>query len=528
MKFLRPGYWQKILLFLIFLVQFLAVVIAVICLFDYVAYIGYQPLFAFFGIIFFLDVALAVYILNSPSPDIYRLSWLFLVFAIPVGGALLYIIFANKQTSKHNRRKLERLREGIEDLPTLPEVKQKLDGVNHYAVGMSEYLQKSTGGGIHDHTSVQFFPLVDDAFEPILEELRKAKHFIFLEFFIVAPGKMWDSMLEILKEKAAAGLDVRFIYDDVGSLTTAPIHYAEELTAMGIKTVRYYPFRPALDIRMNNRDHRKILVIDGHTCFSGGFNLADEYINAEVRFGHWKDNAILLRGKAVANFTNMFLANWVSQTRDIKEFESLKSERHSLYDPSVYIDEIGGYPESDGFVQPYGDFPFDGEAVGERVYIDLINRSTKTLYMTTPYLVIDKELENALLHACARGVDVRLLTPHIPDKKAVFNLTRSFYGNLIKAGVKVYEYTPGFVHEKTFICDGEMATVGTINLDYRSLFLHLECGTFMVGCSCIADMEKDFLETIEKSWLITKEQYDYWRGRQYWYWAILRLLGPFL
>lgn len=528
MKWLRPGYWQKILLFLIFLIQFLIVVIGVICLFDYVAYIGYQPLFAFFGIIFFVDVALAVYILNSPSPDVYRLSWLFLVFAIPAGGALLYVVFANKQTSKRNRKKLMQLKEGIQELPTDPEVKKSLAQKNVYALGMSEYLQKSVGGGIHQNTSVQFFSLVDFAFEPILEELKKAKHFIFLEFFIVAPGKMWNSMLEILKQKASEGVDVRFIYDDVGSLTTAPIHYAEELTAMGVKTARYYPFRPALDIRMNNRDHRKILVIDGHTCFSGGFNLADEYINAEVRFGHWKDNAILIRGKAVENFTYMFLANWLSQTKDKKEFDSLVTERHERYASDVYIDEIGGYPESDGYVQPYGDLPFDGEAVGERVYIDLINLATKTLYMTTPYLVIDKELENALLHACHRGVDVRLLTPHIPDKKAVFNLTRSFYGNLIKAGVKIYEYTPGFVHEKTFICDGKLATVGTINLDYRSLFLHLECGTFMVGCSCIADMEKDFLETIGKSKQISYEQYKYWRSRQYWYWAVLHILGPFL
>jgi cardiolipin synthase len=284
---------------------------------------------------------------------------------------------------------------------------------------------------------------------------------------------------------------------------------------------------------MNNRDHRKILVIDGHTCFSGGFNLADEYINKLERFGHWKDNAILIKGEAVANFTNMFLATSVAaQAFDenkllhvVKKVELAKAKGLA---PKVYIDEAGGFPENDGYVQPYGDLPFDGEAVGERVYIDLINAAHDHLYMVTPYLIIDKEMENAMIHAAWRGVDIRLLTPHIPDKKALFNLTRSYYGNLIRAGVRVYEYTPGFVHEKTFICDGRMATVGTINLDYRSLYLHLECGTFMVGCSCIKDMEKDFLETLEKSEEITYAHWRHWRDRQYWYWAVLNILGPFL
>ena len=533
MKFFRPGYWQKLVLFLIFLVQLLAVVALLIWLIDLAGSQGYGFMLAFVAVAFIADLLTAIFIFSTPSPDVYKLSWLFAVFAIPVGGVLMYVFFANKQANYRQRQKLRKYREPIEHEPSPEEAVEALKNTSMEAYRISSYLEAKAHGGVHQNTSVRFFPLVDDAFEPILEELRKAEHFIYLEFFIVAPGVFWDSMLEILKEKAADGVDVRFIYDDVGSLTTAPIGYAQTLTKMGVKTICFNPFRPMIDIRMNNRDHRKILIIDGHTCFSGGFNLADEYINKLERFGHWKDNAILLKGEAVLNFTNMFLATWTtaSAQTEKKLDRTVRAITHHKMDflaPSVYIDEVGGFPESDGFVQPYGDLPFDNEAVGERVYIDMINAATDHLYIVTPYLIIDKEVENAISHAALRGVDVRLLTPHIPDKPAVFNLTRMSYGPLIKSGVHVYEYTPGFVHEKTFICDGKMATVGTINLDYRSLYLHLECGTFMVGCSCIQDMEKDFLETIGISEEISLPRWKHWRDRQYWYWTVLRIIAPFL
>ena len=523
MKFFRPGYWQKLILGLVLAIQFLAVSALLIWLYESLAENGPWAVLLFIGVAFIVDIFLAVYIFSTPSPDVYKLSWLFLVFLIPIGGALIYIFFANKQTSRSQREKLKKHRKPIEKFPSTEGSQEHLADICPTAASISSYLAEKSGGGVHEKTSTQYFPIVDDAFPVILEELRKAKHFVFLEFFIVAQGKMWDSMLEILKEKAAEGVDVRFIYDDVGSLTTVPIHYAETLTKMGIKTVRYNKFRPLLDIRMNNRDHRKILVIDGHTCFSGGFNLADEYINAIVRFGHWKDNAILIRGAAVGNFTYMFLAAWASAKEN--EGEQINKK---LYAPDRYIDEIGGFPKSDGFVQPYGDLPFDNEAVGERVYLDLINAASRYIYITTPYLIIDKEVENALIHAAHRGVDVRMLLPHIPDKKAVFTMARSFYGPLIQAGVHMYEYTPGFVHEKTFICDDKMATVGTINLDYRSLYLHLECGTFLCNASCIKTMYDDYVETLRVSHEVTLEQWKRWRQRQYWYWAVLRIVGPFL
>ncbi len=522
MKLFRNGYWQKVLIALIFLAQLIAVLALFVWLIDYAGSRGPTVILHAIALIFAADIALSVYIISTPSPDVYKISWLFLVYALPIGGALIYILFANKQTNGRQRKKLKAFQAPMQQFPTEEGVLDELDGTDHRAHGISKYLEHAAGGGVHKDTQVTYFPLVDYAFEPILEELRKAKHFIFLEFFIVAPGKMWDSMLEILKEKAAQGVDVRLLYDDVGSLATAPYAYAKTLEKMGIKTVCYNPLRPLVDIRLNNRDHRKILVIDGHTCFSGGFNLADEYINAEVRFGHWKDNAILIKGRAVGNFTHMFLANWYVSSPEKSWF------RLEDYDPERYIDEIGGFPSSDGFVQPYGYFPFDREAVGERVYLDIINSATRYVYMTTPYLIIDKEMENAMIHAARRGVDVRLLTPHIPDKGTVFSLTRSMYGPLISGGVKVYEYTPGFVHAKTFVSDDMVGTVGTINMDYRSLYLHLECGTFLCNCSCIKTMKDDYLETLGKSHEITKEQWNRWRGRQFWYWAILRILAPFL
>ena len=522
MGFFRRGYWPKLLVILILAVQVIAIIFLIVFLTDLAANNGPYLVLALIGLVFLADVCISIYIINTDTPDVYKITWVFVVFLLPLAGLLIYVFLANKQTSRKNRQILAKYSRPLLHVPASEADLQGLEKTSDDAYGISHYLALSAGGGAHSQTSVEYFSLVDYAFEPILEELRKAKHYIFLEFFIVSKGKMWDSMLEILVEKAKEGVDVRFIYDDVGSLGTATAGYASELEAKGIKTLCFNPLRPLADVRFNNRDHRKILVIDGHTCFSGGFNLADEYINAEVRFGHWKDNAILIRGKAVTNFTMMFLANWVTN----KDRDEVVDKAY--FDASTYIDEIGGFPKSEGYVQPYGDLPFDKEAIGERVYLSLLQRANHYVYITTPYLVIDAEMENALIAAAKRGVDVRMLTPHIPDKNAVFHLSRSFYGKIMAAGVKVYEYTPGFVHEKTFICDDIMATCGTINLDYRSLFLHLECGTFMVDTPCIKEMKKDFLDTIELSQQISLERWNRWRDKNYYFWQVLRILGPFL
>lgn len=528
MKFFRRSYFPKVVIAIALLVQFLAIFILAIWISTQIKgnsesfATTARVIFALLGIVFLVDILISVHIINGDSAEIYKITWIFFVFALPIVGIILYIVIANKATSKKSRRHVRKRYRPIQTVPTEATAFTQLQEKYPYFEGISSYLSRVSGGGIHQETTVKYFPLVDDAFEPILEELRKAKHYIFMEFFIIGEGKFFGSILEILKEKASQGVDVRIIYDDVGSISSIPFRYTKTLESYGIKAHCYNPFRPFLDIRMNNRDHRKILVVDGHTCFSGGFNVADEYINAEERFGHWKDNAILLKGRAVSNFTMMFLALWKNQTKSNEEIDK------AYYDASHFIDEIGGFPEGVGFVQPYTDLPFDKHAVGQRVYIDICNYAKRYLYIATPYLMIDKEMENAIIYASTHGVDVRVLTPHIPDKGTVFQITRSSYGALLKAGVRVYEYTPGFVHEKVFISDDVVSTCGTINLDYRSLYLHLECGTLMVGTPSVVDMKDDFLATLEKSEEITMEKWLHWEKRNLSYWALLRLFAPLL
>ena len=290
------------------------------------------------------------------------------------------------------------------------------------------------------------------------------------------------------REKAAAGLDVRLIYDDIGSIHCLPKHFVSSLKKAGIKVMAFNPILPFVSLVYNNRDHRKILIIDGCIAYSGGYNLADEYINRKERFGHWKDSGIRLSGHAVWNFTVMFLNMWNSFVPTEEDYTSFRPHKN--------------HPEpfgEDGIVQPYSDSPLDDESLGENVYLEILSQAEEYVYIFTPYLIIDNEMKTALVLAAKRGVDVRIVTPAIPDKKIVFRLTRSYYEPLIKAGVKIYEYTPGFIHSKSFVCDDRIGVVGTINMDYRSLYLHFECATLMCGSSAVMDLKKDCLETFEIS-----------------------------
>ncbi len=521
-KLFAPAFLPKLLCGLLILAQTILVGFGVLYLLGVVtdSAKGATFILYFITLIFAADVILSVYIINSSSAASYKIAWMFFVFAFPIGGILLYVFFANKADSRYNRRKLAKECYPILAHPTEQSTHSQMRKELPSAVSVSDFLANIGKMGAHGRTEVEYFALVDFAFEPILRELKKAKHYIFFEFFIIAPGQFWDSILEILQEKVKEGVDVRVIYDSVGSLSTLPSGYDLKLRKMGIKAISYNPFRPILDVRQNNRDHRKILVIDGHTAFTGGFNLADEYINRLDRFGHWKDNAIMLKGEGVYSLTLLFLSTWASVHKEEVD--------KSKYLPEVHIDEIGGFPEATGFVQPYGDLPFSHEEVGESVYISLLQKAEKYCYITTPYLILDNEMENALCRAAKSGIDVRLVTPHIPDKKAVFNLTRSYYGRLLKSGVRVYEYTPGFVHEKTFLVDGKMATVGTINLDYRSLYLHLECGTFLLNVPAISNMKRDFDDTFALCHEVTLPEWERWRKRNQGYWSMLRVIDPLL
>lgn len=522
MHYFKPGFWQKLVYGLLALLQFLILAGLVLYLSSSLLAQSYQLVIIAVIAIFVLEVITIIYILNSDSPNVYKQTWMAIVAILPLFGMVLYVIFANKQTSRWNRKKYHRYSKPITRNPSKAEYKASLLEDCPVAYPLSEYIAKCSGGGISQKTATTYFPSIEECFPYILEELRKARHYIFVEFFIVERGVFFDPILEILLQKAKEGVDVRIIYDDVGSMKAVRSDFAKKLQDQGIKCHVFAPFRGLIDVRVNNRDHRKMIVVDGHTCFTGGFNLADEYINAVNRFGHWKDNAIMVRGEAVSNYTYLFLSNYVAS------FAPGESIDQNYYSASRFIDEVGGYPESDGYVQAYGDIPYDKEAIGENVYLRLIHAARKTLYITTPYLIIDEEMENALCSSAKSGVKVVILTPKVPDKKTVFNVTRSFYGNLIKAGIHVYEYAPGFVHEKMFVVDSSLAAVGTINLDYRSLYLHMENGTLLVNTSCIAKMKEDFEETIKVSKQVSFQEWERWHRRNLTYWAMLRIITPFL
>ncbi len=519
-RFFKKGFFPKLLIAIIFLLEF-ALLIALVYLFATAVIESTWAIPFIFGV-FIYDILLMAYIVNTDVPDPYKISWLFIVGAFPFLGSVFYFVFANKKLTRKSRKLLKRFKDVFHSDPILPETENRLGAYYPDAVGIARYLQKSSNTGIYENTKVQYFPIGEDAYPVIIRELNKAKHYIFMEYFILEPGKFLNSILEILERKAKEGVDVRVIYDDFGSISTLPVKFDEELRKKGIACYRFNKFRPALNVRMNNRDHRKILVIDGHTSFTGGINIADEYINEKKRFGVWKDNCVMLKGQGTYGLTLMFLATWSvvkGKSKDL-DFES--------YRPVTYIDEIGGFPGDAGFVAPYADYPGDKQAVGERFYISLISQARKYCYIMTPYLIIDSQLRNAICQAADEGKDIRILIPEIPDKKLVYRLTIRNCGPLLEHGVRVYRYTPGFVHSKTFLVDDRMGSVGTMNLDYRSLYLHFENGVYLVGNSALHDIKDDFMKTFEESHEMTYEEWKKNQRGKRLFDGLLSLLSPFL
>ena len=449
----------------------------------------------FYAISITVSVAAVLYIINNRSNPAYKIAWIIPILLVPVFGGIFYLMLGGNQVSRKEQRRLMEMGknfEGIHQISLSRDVDLKKESADAY--NQSEYIRRITGAPPYQNTSVEYLPLGEIKFARMLEALEKAEHYIFLEYFIIQEGRMWDPILEVLERKAKAGLDVRVMYDDLGCMMTLPPHYKRVLEEKGIRCCVFNPFVPVLSSRLNNRDHRKICVIDGHTGFTGGINLADEYINAYPKHGHWKDTAVLLRGDAVWSLTLMFLSLWdyVRGTRD----------DYALYHPRRYQREPVA---SDGVVQPYTDSPLDDEAVGETVYLNLINKADRYVYITTPYLIISSEMITALATAAKSGLDVRIITPHVADKWYVHAVTRAYYEVLIEAGVRIYEYTPGFIHAKTFTVDDEYGVVGTINLDYRSLYHHFECATYMYGTDCISEIEADFQAAAAKSRQVSRE-----------------------
>ncbi len=462
-----------------------------------------------------LSVIATLAVISKNTNPAYKIAWVVPILIFPVFGGLFYLMLGGNRLSYRQRKKMRSVEANLRrHLPQNPEISEKLAETSQSAGIQSRYIQSVAGCPIYENTSTRYFPLGDDVYPVMLEELKKAEKYIFLEYFIIGPGKMWDGILDILKEKAAHGLDVRVMYDDFGCINLLPFNYKKELEEAGIRCCVFSPFIPVVSARLNNRDHRKFMIIDGKVGFTGGINLADEYINEKERFGHWKDNAIMLRGEAVWSMTVMFLSLW--------DFVSGGRDSITQYIPPEPVEE------SRGFVQPYADNPLDDEAVGSTVYLNLINRAKKSVYIMTPYLVIDYTMTEALCNAAKSGLDVRIITPHIPDKWYVHLVTRAHYEQLVKCGVKVYEYIPGFIHSKVFAVDGKYATVGTINLDYRSLYLHFENGVFLYDADCISDIYRDFACTFESCQRVSLEDCMATSLPMRLLRAVLRLLAPLM
>lgn len=453
-------------------------------LFGTVVYMGMAWYWLYF-LLNLISFGVVLWIVSKRDNPTYKIAWIILIMAIPLIGGLFYLMFGNKHVSHPMQKQIDEYttmmnhrdlsgdqlqRSYIEQLRTWSPTQAR----------QAEYIYNMTGYPVLSNTQATYLPSGERYFQCLLEELPKAERFIFLEYFIIQEGEMWNPILAILEDRIHHGVEVRVLYDDMGCIQTLPNHYDSYLRAKGFKVGVFNPFRPRLTASTNYRDHRKICVIDGNTGFTGGINLADEYINAIELHGHWKDTGVMLRGEGVRNLTEMFLQLWQFTCKEDSPLEKFLPTRF--------------YP-ADGFVLPFGDSPLDTLNVAENAYMQMINHAKQYVYITTPYLILDNEMVTALQVAAQSGIDVRIMTPHVPDKWFVHPVTQSFYRLLLETGVRIYEYTPGFIHAKMFICDDETAIVGTTNMDFRSFYLHFECGVVFYDSSIIMDVKEDFLKT---------------------------------
>ncbi len=482
---------RAMILLLAFFIQIVLILFVVIKFQEYFFY------FYLIGIL--LSILILLFLINSNMNPSYKIAWLIPILLFPQLGWIFYILFSSDKFSKVTKETQKKYYiKHIEDLSKVIEkdknILQKLENEDVVAMRQAKYLIDYGESQIFENVESKYFDIGEEYYKHILEELEKAEKFIFMEYFIISEGKMWQGILDVLKRKAAQGVEVRIIYDDFGCIMTLPKNYDKYLEKFGIKCSIFNPANLIFTIIYNNRTHRKITVIDGKVAFTGGINLADEYINEIDRFGHWKDTGIMIKGEGVWGFTIMFLNIWKFLKKTDENFLLYKSKQDKICN------------ENDGYIIPFSDSPLDKEIVSINVFTNLINSATKYIYINTPYLIIDYEMSSALCMAAKRGIDVKIVTPFIPDKKTVFEVTRSNYQILIENGVKVYEYTPGFMHAKSFVVDDKYAIIGTINLDYRSLYLHFECGVWIYKSKTILDMKEDYLKTLKKCNIYTLEQ----------------------
>lgn len=512
MKFLSRLFSRLVLISLSIAIQMAWLLVVVYLLSDI-----YLPFAILLNLI---SIAATIAIINRYGNPEIKLAWIVPILIFPLFGGLIFFISSGKRPKKKLRRALDKAKEETWEhyLTNYHPAPEDVRGKNRYIWGQCGYIM-ANGYPIYRDTKATYYDQVPDGWEAMLKDLRSAERYIFLEYFILAPGKMWGTVLDILKEKKAAGVDVRVIYDDVGSIAVLPRHYDRQLEAMGIPCVRFNPYRPVYSVVMNNRDHRKIMAIDGRVCYTGGSNLADEYIGEIVRFGEWKDNLLCLEGEAVRSMVLMFLEMWHAARPDTL------SEDITPFLPAPH------HPDADtpceGLVLPYGNSPVENETLAGDIYLNLINQATEHIYIFTPYLIIDHEMSRALCLAAQRGVDVRIVVPAIPDKKSVYHLTQSYFPELMQNGVGIYKFTPGFIHSKCLLVDDRVAIVGTINFDYRSLIQHFENACLFVDHPVIADVRRDFEQTFPRCEIaqLKKTRFNMLHDL---YLAILRVLAPML
>lgn len=471
----------------------------------------------YFGGSVVVTSAMVIYLLNSKMDNSAKITWMVVVAIAPVVGIPMF--FYVKSNFGHNilRKRLLELEDQLRGwLPQSQKAVEQLKALEPGAASLAKYLYGRGGGfPVYQNTAMTYFPGGEAKFEEPSRQLETAEEYIFVEYFIIDEGLMWGKILEVLARKALQGVDVRVMYDGTCEFTTLPRDYPSRLEKLGIQCRVFSPVRPFVSTHYNYRDHRKILVIDGKVGFTGGVNLADEYINHIEKYGRWKDAAVMLEGEGVRPLTILFLEMW-SILRE-PEFEKFLSvPPHSV--------------PAKGFAAPYGDCPLDGERVGEMVYIDLLNRAKRYIHIMTPYLILDGELETALKFAAERGVDVHLILPHVPDKKFAYALAKTHYKSLLDSGVKISEWLPGFVHAKVFVVDDSEAVVGTINLDYRSLYHHFENAVWMKDTACIPAIEKDFQKTLEFCRDVEPTRESIWEGKVLLHLAgiLLKVIAPLL
>ena len=472
--------FSRIMVLVILLLIQLAIFAATIThLQEYATYIN--------GFFMVLEIVTVIYIINSKSNPAFKITWILLIFLLPFLGTAFYLFMKIMPGTGLIERRLSELNAMTKEYMKQDEsVLEALSVSKPANANLAYYLSNQVNFPVHRNTNVKYFASGEEKFEEMKIQLQKAEKYIFMEYFIVEEGIMWNTILDILIEKVKAGVEVRFMYDGMCSMIQLPYNYDKQMRKHGIQCKMFSPVRPVLSSHQNNRDHRKICVVDGKVAFTGGVNLADEYINEVERFGHWKDAAVMLEGEAVQNLTILFLQMWnisQKQPEDYKKYLTPKT-------PDVKREL--------GFVLPYGDSPFDKEIIGEQVYFHILNHAKKYVHIMTPYLILDNEMLNTLTFAAKCGIEVIIIMPHIPDKWYAFLLAKTYYGELIEAGVQIYEYTPGFVHAKVFVSDDDTATIGTINLDYRSLYHHFECGVFIYNNRAVWEAERDFQATLKK------------------------------